>query len=314
MQRVQGCGMYRANPAQTTRGAMMLASLTGFGRSEVSDGLLKYSLEIRSVNGRFLEIHLRIPRSLARFESEIQSRLRKRLSRGKVTLTIQEPRSITSADGMNFDTQAVKELVSGLRKLSSISGLNDDLALSHLLPLLDSLRLEEDEDLAEGRLALVLQGVDKVLQELVAMQLEEGGNLERELRSRIDCFEDIMNNIETLAADNRNSQLERLRQRIEQYIPREKVDPGRLEQETAFLIDKIDITEEIVRMRSHMALFVDALDQGNNVGKRLNFILQEMNREVNTMSSKASSAEVSGWVVQIKEELEKMREQVQNIA
>lgn len=292
----------------------MIDSLTGFGRSEVEDGDLRYSVEIRSVNNRFLEISARLPRTLAAYEKEINGRIRSRVERGKINLSIQEARDSIRKNKLNFDSSAALNLVSSLQSLSEKTGLKNDLTLSNLTQMLEYVTGDDDEEVAKKRLALVIKGVDKALDEFERMRAEEGNNLERDFRERLTHLEKVVKKIHGKADENRAGALKKLHERIERYVAADQIDEGRLEQEVAYIIDRMDVTEELVRLQSHFQLFAKALDEGGSVGKRLNFILQEMNREVNTIGSKASDAEVASWVVEAKEELEKIREQVQNVA
>ena len=291
----------------------MIYSMTGFGRSEVNDDLFSYNVEIRSVNNRYLDINTHLPRSLVPYEYELRSEIKKRINRGKVNLSIQEPRSAIMETEFGIDTDAVKNLIKSLQVAGKEAKLKDDLSISHLIPLLNLLQPADKEELSERRIDLAKKGLQLALDEFNKMCRDEGYNLEKDLRLRIKIISDVTDNIESKAEENFNTLLDRLKQRIEKHISTDKMDIMRLEQEVALMVDKTDITEEIVRLRSHLNLFEKSLDNGNNVGKRLNFILQEMNREINTIGSKAACAEVTGWVVQIKEELEKIREQVQNL-
>ncbi|MBZ0266185.1 YicC family protein, partial [bacterium] len=292
----------------------MLVSLTGFGRAEVNEGTIQYSIEIRSVNGRFLEINTRLPRSLMQFENEVRNVVRTELDRGKVLIQILEPRETRYQEGFSFDKEMVSRVLASIREAADHLALEDDIKLSDILPLLENFKPEETEEEAIRRLVLIQKGLREALKEFDKMRMAEGSNLEKDLRKRLAILEENLSEIKIHAEENRKGQLDKMLTRIEKYTPADKVDKGRLEQEVALLVDRIDITEEIVRMRSHIELFEKALDHGDQVGKRLNFILQEMNRETNTMGSKANTSEVSSRVVRIKEELEKMREQVQNIA
>lgn len=291
----------------------MISSLTGFGRAEVEEGDLRYSVEIRSVNNRYLEVSTKLPRSLLSYEMDIRGRIKNRIDRGKVNLFVQESRDAVRSTRLAFNEQAALGLVDGLREVASKVGVKDDLSLGDLIHVIDWIQGEDDGDMDEQRLALVMKGIDAALDDFERMRDEEGANLDSDFRQRLDHLEEIVGRVEGRAEENRNGVLEKMRERIEKYVPSDKVDSGRLEQEVAYIVDRLDITEEIVRLRSHIQLFRSALDEGGSVGKRLNFILQEMNREVNTIGSKASDAQVAAWVVEAKEELEKMREQVQNV-
>ncbi len=295
------------------QGIRMISSLTGFGRAEVQDETLILSAEIKSVNSRFLEVSTRLSRSLQAFEPELRNLIRARLDRGKVTLHINEKKDPKASAKFSFDEEAASELVSALRELGSANDLNDDLGVGHLVQLKDWLEPSESEKLRAKRLELAKQVTNAVLDDMVAMRTEEGANLAEDLRTNLASITTLVDLVEERAAENRDGQLQKMRDRIEKYVPSDKIDPGRLEQEVAYIIDKIDISEEVVRMRSHIDLFSGTLDKGGSVGKRLNFLLQEMNREVNTMGSKSTFADSTSAVVDSKEALEKMREQVQNI-
>lgn len=292
----------------------MIQSLTGFGRAEVEAGDLHYSVEIRSVNNRYLELSTKLPRSLMSHEMDIRTRVRNRIDRGKVNLFVQEARDSVRSTKFSFNDEAALTLVENLRGLASRTGVKDDLSLGDLIHLLDWIEGEDGEKDTTQRLELALKGVDAALDDFERMRAEEGANLEKDFLQRIDHLEEVVAKVETKSEVTRTAQLEKLRERIEKYVTAERVDEGRLEQEVAYIVDRLDITEEIVRLRSHNQLFRSALEEGGAVGKRLNFILQEMNREVNTIGSKASDGEVAAWVVEAKEELEKIREQVQNVA
>jgi uncharacterized protein (TIGR00255 family) len=291
----------------------MIYSLTGFGRGEVVDDDLRYSVELRSVNNRYLEVSTKLPRTLMSYEMEIKALIRKYIDRGKVSIFVQESRDSLRKGRMNFDNDAAKGMVETLREMAKSSGIKDDLSLSNMIHLLDWFSVDEDAGISKRRLNLVLKGIEVAIKDFDKMRADEGANLEKDFIDRIEHINEVVSLIETKAGQNRDGSLEKLRERIEKYVPAEKVDPGRLEQEVAHIIDRLDTTEEVVRLRSHNKLFLDALKKGGSVGKRLNFILQEMNREINTIGSKASDAEVASWVVEAKEELEKIREQVQNV-
>ncbi|MBD3167830.1 YicC family protein [bacterium] len=291
----------------------MIRSLTGFGRAEVHDGDTVYQIELRSVNNRYLEVSTRLPRSLQPHETDLRNHLRTRLDRGKVHLGIAENRDSVRQSRLGFDGDAVGRLVDALREAGREHGLNDDLTLSALVPLADQLAPEESDDEAKRRLKVVLTGLDDAIEDFNRMRLEEGANLEADLRKRCAEVQARTKRVRERADANRELQHQRMKERIEKYVPSEQVDVGRLEQEVAYLVDRLDVTEELVRLDSHVQLFLEALDNENEAGKRLNFILQEMNREVNTIGSKAQDAEIAADVVSMKEELEKMREQVQNV-
>ena len=291
----------------------MISSLTGYGSADVSDGDFRYLVEMRSVNNRFLDISLRVPRRLSAYENEFRNWLREKLERGKVFVQISEPRETIRNSRFDFDADAAGRIVESFRKLGSVMDLEDDLKLSDIVSISDWFEPDEDEQRTEKQFELALKGLDEALRDFEKMRREEGENLDVDFRQRLKRLAKLAEDIAANAEVNRDLQLKKLHKRLERYLPEDKLDAGRLEQEAAIQIDRIDITEEIVRMRSHIQLFSETLDRDSGVGKRLAFILQEMNREMNTIGSKAASAEITSAVVEAKEELEKMREQVQNV-
>jgi len=295
-------------------GGSMIVSLTGFGRADVEEGDLRYSVEIRSVNNRFLEIGMKLPRSLIPFEMDIRNHVRNRVDRGKVNIFIQEDRNAVRQTKLNFDSAAASALATGLRDLAKETGVEDNLTLSDLVHLVDWFTGDDGDDDSNHRVSLVKRALDAAFDEFDKMRAEEGANLEQDFRTRNDSVLALVKKVESRSETVRQAQLEKMRERIEKYVVSDQVDEGRLEQEVAYIIERLDITEEIVRLRSHVQLFTGALDGGGVVGKRLNFILQEMNREINTIGSKSSDSEIAAWVVELKEEVEKVREQVQNVS
>jgi uncharacterized protein (TIGR00255 family) len=292
----------------------MIRSLTAFGRAEVEENGQRYSIELRSVNNRFLDISTRVPRALLSLDADIRSIVKNKVERGKVNVLVEEPREDIQRSRLEIDMVAAKALIETLREVGKQNSIVGDVTLSDVAGNLNMLSGSENENLGDLRKQLVLRGLKEAIENFNAMAAAEGANLEQDFQMRLTNLEELSAKIKTRSEENREQALQRIRDRIEKYIAPDKVDDGRLEQEVAYLVDRIDITEELVRLGSHVDLFRQALKKGGLVGKRLNFILQEMNREVNTTGSKTIDAEIATWVVEGKEELEKLREQVQNVA
>lgn len=291
----------------------MVFSQTGFGRASVQTDELVCEIELKSVNSRFFELAVHLPRSLSSYENEIRKAVQKRVQRGKVFLRIQESRASWKLNQLDLDESSTEKLLSRLRELGKKFDLEDDLALSHILGAVDLLSADEDRSISSGKMKSLLSGVDSAIDEFEKMRQQEGENLAEDLKQRVQVILDQVDIINKASGENREEQFKKLKERIETYIPKDSVDLGRLEQEVALMVDRLDITEELVRLKSHTTQFGEALENGGEIGKRLNFLLQEMNRESNTIGSKSGTSEVSTSVVTIKEELEKLREQVQNI-
>ncbi len=291
----------------------MIQSMTGFGKAELQEEDIIYTIEIRSLNSRFFELSTRLPKQLLTYEHEFRNLLKKRMGRGKAQLYIAEAKYSGKLHRIGFSPEAVSSIANELREAAENADLKDDLTLSDIVQLGEWLVPEENDDLAEKKLEIALKGVEIALDEYDKSRIAEGKNLEEDFRKRISILNEVLVEIEQKAEQNKEMMHQKILERINQYIPNEKIDQDRLAQEVVYMIEKIDITEEIVRLRSHIDLFNEALENKEDTGKRLNFILQEMNREVNTIGSKAIDSSITTHVVQAKDELEKMREQVQNV-
>lgn len=291
----------------------MLSSMTGYGRSEVNRGGITAIAELRSVNNRFLEVSARLPRSLALRENEVKELIRRRILRGKINTTITVERQNGDGVPLRINTQAAKEIFKLLNQLRRAAGLKEKVKLEHLLHFSEVIEQEEAPDTDEAEWAVVQEAIGEAVENLRTMRVQEGSELEKDFRHRLAVLEENVGNIEKLSRVQVPAERSRLRERIKQLLENETIDEGRLEMELALMADRLDVTEECVRFRSHTKFFLQAFNDGESAGRKLNFLLQEMNREVNTIGSKSSASEIAHLVVQVKEEMERIREQVQNI-
>jgi uncharacterized protein (TIGR00255 family) len=291
----------------------MLISMTGYGTATIVNGQSSVTAELRSVNSRFYEFSARLPKHLQTRELELKDAVRSRIKRGKVNLTISIDANTASDVPMKVDADVTRAYAALLRELRDVAGINEDIRLESILKFSDVFRSEEVTDLSEEEWALVLEAVDQAAGNLFAMRAQEGGELAQDLRQRIAAMDTAMDKIEVLKDGRAELEYARLKERLANLITDEKIDPDRLNMEIAMLADKMDITEELVRFRSHTKFFLEALEAQDSEGRKLSFLLQEMNREANTISSKSYDAEISHIVVSIKEDLERIREQIQNI-
>ena len=291
----------------------MIASMTGYGRGEATRDGVTVAVELRSVNSRFLEVATRLPRSLSLRENEIKELIRKKISRGKITMAVAVDRDSNGALPMKINVPAAKAYYKLLNQLKKSVKLNETVKLEHLLRFSEVIEQEDIESTDELEWNVLQQALDKAVDELSAMRTNEGGELEKDFRARISLLEERLTVIERLSKEQVPKERARLRERITQLIENEKVNEERLEVELALLADRLDVTEECVRFRSHNKFFLEALKQEEAAGRKLNFLIQEMNREANTIGSKSSAAEIAHLVVGIKEELERIREQLQNV-
>ncbi len=291
----------------------MITSMTGYGRGEAASGGVAVSVELRSVNGRYLEVVARLPRSLALRENELREHVRRRVLRGKVTLTVSVERDADGSVPLKVDAASARAYYRLLNDLRKTVRVKQTVRLEHLLQFSDIFEPRDLETTGEKEWEVVQAALDKALDGLLVMRANEGRELERDFDVRLAALSGLADQIEELSKRQVPHERERLRERIAQILEREPVDDGRLEMELAILAEKLDVTEECVRFRSHVTFFRQAMASPEPAGRKLNFLIQEMNREVNTMGSKSSDTGIAHLVVQGKEELEKVREQLQNI-
>lgn len=291
----------------------MVVSMTGYGRGEVSTRGIIVAVELRSVNSRYLEVSTRLPRSLSIRENEIKEIIRKRISRGKINMLAAVERENDGEIPVRVNVSAARGYYKLLNEIRKSVRLKQTVKLEHLLQFSDVLQPVELENTDEQEWSVTQKALDAAVTNLLTMKANEGTELAKDFRHRIALLDDRLKKIEGLSTDQVPAERTRLRQRIQQLLENETIDEGRLELEIALLADRLDVTEECVRFRSHNKFFLHALDDNEPAGRKLNFLIQEMNREANTIGSKSSSSEIAHLVVGIKEELERIREQLQNI-
>ena len=291
----------------------MLISMTGYGTATAVNGQMSVTAEIRSVNSRFYEFSARLPKHLQTKELELKEAVRGRVKRGKVNLSVSVDRSNGDVLPVHVDEEAVRAVMTVLRRLNEVSGINEDIRLETLMKFSEVFTTEDQEELPEEEWKLVVQAVGDAADALLAMRSKEGAELTRDMRERIAGLDDVIDKIEKLTAGRSEKERDRLREKLRNLLTDEKIDPARLDMEIALLADKMDITEEMVRFRSHTKFFLEALEAEESEGRKLSFLLQEMNREANTIAAKSYDADVAHLVVSMKEELERVREQIQNI-
>jgi uncharacterized protein (TIGR00255 family) len=294
-----------------------IQSMTGFGSAEGTIGALRLAVEVRSVNHRFFTPSIKLPQALTRMEPEVRELLRQRVTRGHVTLAVRVERE--SADGPQINLARLEAYAEQLRAFPADNSGHIDtrIHLAALLRLPDVITMASSDDAALATLepAPVLQLIGDAVGAFVGMRAEEGARLVTYLRDRLDIVEQALGRIAVRAPERLTAQRDRLAAAVQELAAGVALDPQRLAQEIAVLADRLDVSEELSRFASHNEAFRDALTGGapDGVGKRLGFILQEMVREANTTGSKANDAAMQREVVLIKEELERMREQVENL-
>jgi uncharacterized protein (TIGR00255 family) len=291
----------------------MVTSMTGFGRGEATSEGITATVELRSVNSRFLEVSSRLPRSLSLRENEIKEIIRRHAVRGKISVVVSMERNNGEAVALRINPSTARSYYRLLSDLKKALRLRETIKLAHLLQFSDIMEQEEGASEDEAEWEVARRAMESALVGFQQMRSQEGGELAADFRSRIGLLSERLDEVEVLSRGQVPRERERLRERIKQLIEAEKIDEGRLELEIALLSDRLDVTEECVRFRSHNKFFLEALKGEEAAGRRLNFLVQEMNREVNTIGSKSSAQEIAHIVVGMKEELEKIREQLQNV-
>jgi len=292
----------------------MIASMTGFGRGEAESHGFVATVEIRSVNSRYCEISPRTPKSISDKEGDLSRIIKEAFSRGRISVSVQIDEPVAEAVPFRVNALAVRNYAALLEEVRAAAGIEEPIRLEHVLRYADIMEsVEQPVDEENHAWNATVQALDLACKGMREMRLQEGDALRRELTDRLDGTETKLREVERLAPMRVVSTKERLQQRLTEVLDDGRIDPDRLEFEMAMLADKLDVREECVRLDSHLVLFREAIASGEAVGRKLNFLAQEMNREVNTIGSKSNDAEMSHLVVGMKEELEKIREQVENV-
>ena len=292
----------------------MLRSMTGFGRGTAREGAADATVEVRTVNGRYAEVTVRGLGDLAEHEAAVQSLVKDAIERGNATVHVTLATGAASGP-LQVDPAAASALGALLRHAAEAAGLaSESVTVADLLRAGDVLvPAPPDPAAAEAAWAAVRAALAEALTRLDAMRQAEGTALADDLGARLDVLDALTAEVEARAPVRLEAARQRLRDRLADLADVPDLDPGRLETEAVLLSDKLDVTEETVRLRSHLEQVREALAAPEPVGRRLNFLSQEIGREVNTIGSKANDAEITRLSVSMKEELEKIREQVQNV-
>lgn len=290
----------------------MIESMTGYGKGEVTEQGLTFTVELRSVNNRFLEVSSRLPRSLQQRENEIRDIIRAKIARGKVTLNASKEENADEAAKLTVDKQRTKAVAKALNDLRKAAKVKEPVKLEHLLHFSDIFTAKEEAD-DETEWTVFRKALEKAVDGLKTMRMKEGKELAADATKRINGINAVLDTVEALSKKRIPEERVRLQERIAALVEDKSViNTQRLELEIAVLSDKLDVTEECVRFRSHNKFFLEALNAKESEGRKLNFLLQEMNREANTIGSKCNDVQIAHLVVGLKEELERVREQLQN--
>jgi uncharacterized protein (TIGR00255 family) len=287
--------------------------MTGYGRAETKEQSRNIVVEAKSVNHRFLEISLRMPQALFPLEMDFKKKIGEKIKRGRIEIFIRLEAENTNAGEAILNLDVARNYFAALQRLKDEFGLKDEIGLKNLVGFRDIFSQPAEAEISSDVLNRVAATLEESLAMLMKMRLEEGTALYQDMEQRLSAIKRILETINERAPQVVAEYQKRLSERIKELTAGYDLDDSRLAQEVALLADKSDITEEIVRMHSHIGQFVALLQSDEAEGKKIDFLLQEMNREINTIGSKSNDAEIARQVIDAKSELSKLREQAQNI-
>ncbi len=291
----------------------MLKSMTGFGRSEIANERQKITVEMKAVNHRYCDINVKMPKKLSIFEAAIRNLLKKYIQRGKVDVFITYEDYTENNMVLKYNEELAAEYVRVLQQMSDQFGIENDVRVSALSRYPDVLTLEEQSIDADELWSVLEESLHKASEQFVETRLAEGENLKNDLIGKLDGMLEDVDFIETRSPEILAEHRQRLEAKVKELLGDSTIDESRIVTETTIFADKICVDEEIVRLRSHITSTRNALLEGGSIGRKLDFIAQEMNREANTILSKANDLEVANRAINLKTEIEKVREQIQNI-
>jgi uncharacterized protein (TIGR00255 family) len=286
--------------------------MTGYSKSKAHENGITSIVEIKTLNGRYLEINCKLPSILSQKEMDIRTGIKTVLSRGSVVVSIKlEYDNIKSK--FSFNEAKAAELSESLISLRKALKIKELPKFEHILMFSDKFIETEEPADCEKEWKVTVRALKEALKQMDTSRLREGQAINKDFLDRIKKISKSLEQIEELAENRVPAERERLRQRVAMLFDSDEIDEQRLQMELVLMANKLDVSEECVRLRSHIKYFQETMKSKDSVGQKLNFILQEMNREVNTIGSKADDADISRLVVELKEELERIREQAQNI-
>lgn len=290
----------------------MIRSMTGFGRGSYEANGRTYTIEIKSVNHKYSDVTVKLPRFLNSLEDNIRKKVLSSISRGKVDVFITFENRSSQGVNIKINKELAKEYIKNLKELAEETGIKYELDIVDVSKLPDILKIEENsnEELIWPELSIALE---EAIKNFVNMRETEGEKLALDIKNRLDIIEEKIATIAKYSSTLVTEYMEKLHTRVKELMKKDLVDETRLAQEIVIFSDKCSIEEELTRLNSHIAQFNKLLKESSPIGKKFDFLVQEMNREVNTIGSKANCLEITNRVIDIKTEIENIREQIQNI-
>lgn len=286
--------------------------MTGYGVGSQENSKVKYTVEIKSLNSKFLELNIRLPKAVSDKELTLRGESSKLIERGKVNILISSEYVDQTAKASSINTELLKKYYNQLKSVATELGENDASIFAQALNMPEVIS-NNDEEVDEEEGKVLMLAFYEAVDHFNRFRLDEGVVLKSDLEMRVQLILDLLTEVEAVEGDRIPLIRERLSQYMDDAVGKENIDKNRFEQEIIYYIDKLDVTEEKVRLRSHCNYFLKALNADDSNGKKLGFISQEMGREINTLGSKANNASIQQIVVRMKEELEKIKEQLLNV-
>jgi uncharacterized protein (TIGR00255 family) len=291
----------------------MIKSMTGFGRCEIMDGKRKFTVEIKSVNHRYLDVNIKIPKKLNFFENGIRNVLKEYVERGKVDVFVTYEDFEENNFSLKYNWDVAEQYFSYLNKMSEQFGIKNDVSTGSLSRYPEVFTVEETEFDEKELWAGLEKALRGAAEQFVESRLREGEHLQRDLCDKLESMLDYVNFIEERSPQIIREYRQRLTEKVQELLADKQIDDSRIVTEVTIFADKICVDEETVRLRSHIQGTIDTLNAGGSCGRKLDFIAQEMNREANTILSKTTDLQIADTGINLKTDIEKVREQIQNI-
>ncbi len=291
----------------------MIYSMTGYGRCETEENHRKVTVEISAINHRYLDINIRMPKILAHFEDELRKIVKQKIARGKLDINIYYQSTAEEDIEIMINENLCKAYVDGFTKIADIFGVENDMKLSHLMQMGDLLIIQKKSGDNDEVSVVLKKALESALEELQVMRHREGEALKTDIFQKVKDLSQLIEAISSRSYLIVDEYKKKLEARIAVLLENIAVDPSRMATEVAFFADKCAVDEELTRLKSHIKQLVNILEEDGVVGRKLDFLMQEINREANTIGSKANDYAITKHVVSLKTEVEKIREQVQNL-
>lgn len=288
-------------------------SMTGYGKGEIEENGIKIVVEVKSVNHRFLDLGIKLPRLLISFEDSVRSQIKNRIARGHLDVFVNYKDTTDELSNITYNQNLTDKYIQIAENIADKYNIQNDISVSNLFSLKNVIEEDDSELDSELLQKLISNALDIALDNLIIMRTNEGAKIESNLMEKLDILQDVATKIEEYAPIQVENYRSKLRSRIQEGLGDITVDENKLMNEIVFYADKVATDEEFTRLKAHINHFKEIAEKGGAIGRSLDFITQELNREANTIGSKCSDLSVSNYVLTLKTEIEKIREQIQNI-